>query len=104
VDDFSGIAVPVEINAYLYEMTIGTIEKALGAETKMRMGPQGLFVTDNGNHIVDCTFNGPLDMDDIHNNLIAIPGVVETGIFNRKVSHIYSFDDQGAHQEYKKDI
>ena len=104
VDDFSGIAVPVEINAYLYEMTIGTIEKALGAQMEMRMGPEGLFVTDNGNYIVDCTFSGLLDMDNIHNSLIAIPGVVETGIFNRKVSHIYSFEDQGTHQVYEKDI
>lgn len=103
VENFSGIVIPVEINTYLYEMTVGTIEKDFGAQTEMRAGTDGLFITDNGNHIVDCRFNDPKDMDHLQNGLLAIPGVVETGIFNRKVSRIFSFDDQGTYQEYGKD-
>ncbi|KIH70769.1 ribose 5-phosphate isomerase A [Salinicoccus roseus] len=103
VEDFSGIAIPVEINTYLYEMTVGTIEENFGAETEMRTREDGLFITDNGNYIVDCHFSDPQDMDQLHNDLVAIPGVVETGIFNRKIRHIFSFDDQGAYQEYAKD-
>ena len=103
VEDFSGTAIPVEINTYLYEMTVGTIEENFGAETEMRTREDGLFITDNGNYIVDCHFSDPQDMDQIHNDLVAIPGVVETGIFNRKIRHIFSFDDQGAYQEYAKD-
>jgi acyl carrier protein len=41
----------------------------------------GLFVTDNGNHIVDCQIGPIADPARLENDIRAIPGVVGTGLF-----------------------
>lgn len=48
-----------------------------------RRKPSGaLYITDNHNWIYDITFSKPLDHPEtIHNELIQIPGVVDTGFF-----------------------
>ena len=52
-----------------------------GADGQIRLGAGGApFVTDNGNHIIDCaiTTDDPAALDA---RLVGIPGVVETGFF-----------------------
>ena len=44
------------------------------------MGGQ-VYVTDNGNNIIDCRFNGISDPMELENKLALIPGVVESGLF-----------------------
>jgi ribose 5-phosphate isomerase len=41
----------------------------------------GLFVTDNGNHILDCHIRPITDAIRLENDIRAIPGVVGTGLF-----------------------
>jgi ribose 5-phosphate isomerase A len=41
----------------------------------------GLFVTDNGNHILDCQVDPIADAPQLEMNIRAIPGVVGTGLF-----------------------
>jgi ribose 5-phosphate isomerase A len=41
----------------------------------------GLFVTDNGNHILDCQIGPMSDPTRLENDIRAIPGVVGTGLF-----------------------
>lgn len=41
----------------------------------------GLFVTDNGNHILDCQIDPIADPTRLESDLCAIPGVVGTGLF-----------------------
>jgi ribose 5-phosphate isomerase A len=41
----------------------------------------GLFVTDNGNHIVDCQIEPISDASSLEQDIRAIPGVVGTGLF-----------------------
>ncbi|KKK32894.1 hypothetical protein WN59_12650 [Salinicoccus sediminis] len=94
VEDFGGVEIPVEINQYLYRMT-GRLLEATGAATQMRMAGGGLFVTDNGNYIVDCTYRTVDDPGELHQELVNIPGVVETGIFDRHIKEIVSFNEQG---------
>lgn len=54
---------------------------SLGCTPKLRMGDSAPFVTDNGNYILDCAFNGLSDAKKIDEQIKAIPGVVETGLF-----------------------
>ncbi|WP_020006777.1 ribose 5-phosphate isomerase A [Salinicoccus albus] len=93
VADFDGVGIPVELNPYLYEMTVIEIEQKTGAETTMRKNGTALFVTDNQNYIVDCTYEKQGDLTCLHNKLLNIPGVVETGIFDRHIAQIIAFDD-----------
>ncbi len=86
---------PIEILSYGAAATRRHIE-ALGYKGSWRLGlfseirptfrlPQqteNLFVTDNGHLIFDLTFSHPLqNPEQLHSELIQIPGVLETGFF-----------------------
>jgi len=55
----------------------------LGLNPVLRMAKSkaGPLVTDNGNFIVDFTFDRVEDWQNLNNKIINIPGVVETGLF-----------------------
>ncbi len=51
-------------------------------EVKLRTGANGApYVTDNGNHILDCAFGAIDDPEALDDALKLIPGVVESGLF-----------------------
>ena len=51
-------------------------------EVKLRAGANGApFITDNGNHILDCSFGAIEDPEALDDALKLIPGVVESGLF-----------------------
>ncbi len=52
-----------------------------------------LFVTDNGNHILDCRIPVLPDPADAEKNLRAIPGVVGTGLFLGMADSVFVADD-----------
>jgi ribose 5-phosphate isomerase A len=79
-------AVPVEVVQFGWQAAERKLQK-LGAQTKLRPGPDGKpFVTDGGNFILDCSF-GPIEapsaLDQELNNVV---GVVEHGLFLKMAS------------------
>jgi ribose 5-phosphate isomerase A len=72
---------PVEI----IDFARAVIEKkiaALGATSKLRSKSDGQpFVTDNGNHILDCSFGKIADPAALARALSDTPGIVEHGLF-----------------------
>jgi ribose 5-phosphate isomerase A len=51
-------------------------------EIKLRAGANGSpFLTDNGNHILDCSFGAIDDPEALDDALKLVPGVVENGLF-----------------------
>jgi ribose 5-phosphate isomerase A len=51
-------------------------------EIKLRAGSNGApYVTDNGNHILDCSFGAIDDPEALDDALKLVPGVVENGLF-----------------------
>lgn len=73
---------PIEILFYGSPATRQKIEN-LGFSSKWRMNRDGtLFVSENGNLILDLSFNSPPENpEEVHEELIQIPGVVDTGFF-----------------------
>jgi ribose 5-phosphate isomerase A len=71
---------PVEVTPFALPLC----ERRLG-ELGFRAIPfrhgNGLFVTDNGNHILDCQIEPIADADRLEKDIRAIPGVVGTGLF-----------------------
>jgi len=56
--------------------------QALGASVQIRQRSNQVFITDNGNMILDCSFpNGIADPADLQARIRRIVGVVETGLF-----------------------
>jgi ribose 5-phosphate isomerase A len=53
----------------------------LGHAARVRATDGRVFVTDNGNHILDCAVSGISDPADLDRRMLSIPGVVGTGLF-----------------------
>ena len=72
---------PVEVVPFGWHVTAGRIAAATGVAPVLRGGPATPFVSDNGNHILDCPLGAIDDPQALVARLLAIPGVVEHGLF-----------------------
>ena len=79
VDLLGDFKVPVEIVPFAWELTQKQIED-MGGRTYLRVREGEVFVTDNGNYILDCDFGKIEDPATLSKWLNMIPGVVENGI------------------------
>jgi len=72
---------PVEVISFAEALVQRRIE-ALGAQVTLRKQKDGgVYVTDEGHHILDCTFGEIADPAALNAKLHEIPGVVEHGLF-----------------------
>lgn len=80
VKKLGAFRVPVEIVPFAWETTVRRIEN-LGGTTVLRRVENQIFVTDNGNYIVDCDYGLIDEPEKLHRSVKLLPGVVETGLF-----------------------
>lgn len=72
---------PVEVAPFAEPVVARAIAK-LGGAPQRRTANGDEYLTDNGNVILDCTFEkGIVDAPQLERDLDAIPGVVESGLF-----------------------
>ena len=71
---------PVEVVPFALPLCERRLRK-LGCEPVPYVQGDRLFVTDNGNHILDCRIGPIADAARLENDIRAIPGVVGTGLF-----------------------
>jgi ribose 5-phosphate isomerase A len=71
---------PVEVVPFGEALCVREL-KALGCRPVQRQVDAKTFVTDNGNHILDCGVDPIDNTADFERRLLAIPGVVGTGLF-----------------------
>jgi len=72
---------PVEVIKFAEALVAKRI-RALGAEVSVRKDADGKpFLTDENNHILDCSFGEIQDADGLARELSDMPGVVEHGLF-----------------------
>jgi len=90
---------PVEVAQFSHGRTKEAIE-GLGCIAALRGGSVP-FVTDNGNYIYDCKFNGINDPGRLEAELDAIPGVVESGLFLGLASRIVVGTERGVEVKEK---
>lgn len=70
----------VEVIPFGWEATSSRLQ-TFGCEPQLRKREGKIFITDNGNYIIDCAFGTINDPQQINAALHDIPGVVETGLF-----------------------
>ncbi len=80
VDRLGKFPLPVEVLQFAWQRTADKIE-ALGAKPVLREREDEVFVSNNGNYILDCAFESIEDPRALHNQLKLLLGVVETGLF-----------------------
>jgi ribose 5-phosphate isomerase A len=71
---------PVEVTPFALPLCERRLRELGGRPAPYRQG-KGLFVTDNGNHILDCQIDPIPDAPRLEMDIRAIPGVVGTGLF-----------------------
>jgi ribose 5-phosphate isomerase A len=80
VSELGKFPLPVEVVPFAREFTKNKIE-SLGYSTSWRVNQGRMYITDNGNFILDCEFRSIKDPAALNKQLHLIPGVVETGLF-----------------------
>ncbi|GAC1387765.1 MAG: ribose 5-phosphate isomerase A [Ktedonobacteraceae bacterium] len=77
----SNVPLPVEVVPFAITPVRKRLE-ALGAQVRVRQSAMQVFVTDNGNMILDCSFpSGIVYPAELQAQIKQIVGVVETGLF-----------------------
>ncbi|MFC3419097.1 ribose 5-phosphate isomerase A [Salinicoccus hispanicus] len=102
IEELHHITLPVEINAYMHRVITDMIEQTLGISTVLRKKEGEIFITDNGNYVLDCFLPDISDPSLFERKLMAIPGVLETGLFTKHINQIISFNDDEIKTLYKE--
>jgi ribose 5-phosphate isomerase A len=88
--------VPIEIHPFAIHIVRKKLED-IGGRPKMRMLKEGYpYVTENGNFILDTSFNFPPDIRRQEVELKSIAGVVEVGLFTRHANAYYKAKEDGS--------
>ncbi|GBR07849.1 ribose-5-phosphate isomerase RpiA [Gluconobacter frateurii] len=89
--------VPVEVISFGWECTAERLSACGAKGVKPRTDRDGnLFVSDNGNMILDCTFGPIEDPEELARQIDAIVGVVEHGMFLNMASEVLVATEQGV--------
>ncbi len=83
----TSFALPVEIVQFGWEATKRVVDTVCG-QSKLRGDIHNPLITDNGNYILDCHFDGITDPEKVELQLNNIPGVVENGIFVNRADRV----------------
>ena len=92
---FGGI-VPVEIVKFGAEATFARLAKVGPATMRQVANSSDLYVTDNGNYIVDLALASIAAPAELENSIKHIAGVVETGLFLTQASRIIIGNETGV--------
>lgn len=90
--------VPVEVIRFGWRHTARRLA-ALGTEPALRVIniASTPFVTDTANYILDCRFASITEPDTLAQEIKAVPGVVEHGLFVGMTERVYVAGDDGVH-------
>jgi len=87
--------IPVENTKYGWQATKKALEE-LGCTAELRTIVGETYITDNQNYIVDCDFGRIDEPDQLEQDINAIPGVLENGLFIDLVDDVIVGSNQGV--------
>lgn len=98
---------PVEVNPFglnTTEIAVEAILKSVNAQGKieLRMKDDKPFVTDGGHFILDTFFGRIPDPNEVSENLLEVPGVVQHGLFLSIASQVFIAGNDGITHLSKK--
>ncbi|MGG0741052.1 ribose-5-phosphate isomerase RpiA [Niallia taxi] len=92
VQKLGSFPLPVEVVPFGVRKTESYIQR-FGCQTVLRMKGDTPYVTDNGNNIIDCTFDVIADPKQLEKDLNNITGVVENGLFIDMVKDVITINE-----------
>ncbi|HEC2184690.1 TPA: ribose 5-phosphate isomerase A [Staphylococcus delphini] len=87
---------PVEVDRFNWCQTVRSIEQHFNIKVTRRMVEDKPFITDNGHYILDCAFESEVDPYEVHEYLIHLVGVIETGYFLDTVTEAIVGTEEGV--------
>lgn len=103
VEHLGKFKLPIEIIPFTYEWTLNQLRKKYDIPFEMRMNNDELYITDNGNYIVDASFEKIESPSALSEELKAMVGVVDHGLFvDIAELVIVGYDDGTTEIIYKK--
>lgn len=95
VDSIGAFPLPIEVLPYGYTQVIRKL-KEYSFNPIIRMKDGNVFITDNGNYIVDLHIGNPMDINDVYNKVNGITGILEIGLFINMCNRIIVGTDSGT--------
>lgn len=90
-------SIPIEVHPFALHLLRDKLQHIHGAKPDLRMLNEGYpYVTENGNFILDTTFQSIPDVKRKEIELKYTPGVVEVGLFTKHASIYYKANDNGS--------
>jgi ribose 5-phosphate isomerase A len=92
-------SVPIEVHPFARYLVAKKLEE-LGGRPKLRMLDEGyVYVTENGNFILDTLFTSILDVRKKEVELKSIAGVLEVGLFTKHANVYYKANQDGSFEK-----
>ena len=92
-------SVPIEVHPFSLYVLLDKFRSQQGVKPELRMLNEGYpYVTENGNFILDTTFQSIPDVKGKEIELKNIPGVVEVGLFTKHASVYYKANDNESYE------
>lgn len=101
VQQLGKFGVPVEVVRFGWQRTADQLEQ-IGAKTVLRKKENDIFITDNGNYIIDCDFGLIDDAAALEIAVHHIPGVVVCGLFISRTDKLIIGKGNGEIEEINK--
>ena len=95
VDSIGAFPLPTEVLPYGYTQVISKL-KEYSFNPIIRMKDGNVFITDNGNYIVDLHIGNPMDINDVYAKVTGITGVLEIGLFINMCRRVIVGTDSGV--------
>ncbi len=99
------VRVPIEVTPFARETVASRLKKAGSKDVKIRLDQRGYpSYSENGNLLMDALFAPIEKPEPLERELIAIPGVVEVGIFVIRPITVYKIGPDGGYAALKSAI
>ncbi|MFW5426281.1 MAG: ribose-5-phosphate isomerase RpiA [Methylophagaceae bacterium] len=79
--------IPIEVAPFSWEMVLHSLLE-IGGKGALRPNGDGLAMTSHGSLVLDMTFDSALNSQQLNDQLNAIPGIIEHGIFEQLATAI----------------
>ncbi|WP_130859372.1 ribose-5-phosphate isomerase RpiA [Gracilibacillus phocaeensis] len=101
VRQLGAFPLPVEVVPFAWKVTEQHIQQ-LGCRTSRRYQGDHVFVSDNGNYIIDCSFEQITEPSELHQQLKTLTGVVDTGLFLNMADEVIAAEHGKLHIRKRK--
>ena len=89
--------IPIEVAPFSWQMVLHSLVE-IGGKGTLRANGDGLAVTSHGSLVLDVTFDTALNSQQLNEQLNAIPGIVEHGIFEQLATAIFIGENEQVTQ------